>query len=89
VPETASKIANFLRVRLGILGARYTQNQRRLRLRETLSLGDKRFLAVVEYRHQEILVAGTASSITVLAAPRSVNDPAPVDDGVATKDCLQ
>jgi len=69
VPETTNKLVTFLKARLGILGARYTRHQakRRLRLRDTLSLGDKRFLAVVEYRQQEILIAGTPGSITVLA----------------------
>ena len=52
MPETATKIMSFLKVRLGILEERYTQHRakKKLRLRETLSLGDKRFLAVVEYQ---------------------------------------
>lgn len=78
-------------MRLGILGDRYTQHRakKKLRLRETLSLGDKRFLAVVEYRHQEILVAGTASSITVLmtAAQLGAGDLAGEDP--ISKDCQQ
>jgi hypothetical protein len=90
VPETATKIVNFLKARLGFLEARYAQHQARkkLRLRETLSLGDKRFLAVVEYRHQEILVAGTASSITVLATSSPL-DCIPVGEGCFSKDSLQ
>ena len=40
---------------------------RRLRLSETLSLGEKRFLAVVEFQHQEFLVGGTGNSIALLA----------------------
>ena len=89
--EAATKIMNFLKAGLGILGSCYTQRQakRKLRLRETLSLGDKRFLAVVEYRHQEILVAGTASSITVLATSSSWDSQAPGEDGSISKDCLQ
>jgi flagellar biogenesis protein FliO len=90
VPETATKIVNFLKARLGFLEARYAQHQARkkLRLHETLSLGEKRFLAVVEYRHQEILVAGTASSITVLAT-FSPLDCIPVCEGCFGKDTLQ
>ena len=40
---------------------------RRLRLSETLSLGEKRFLAVVQFQQQEFLVGGTGSSIALLA----------------------
>jgi flagellar biogenesis protein FliO len=40
---------------------------RRLRLSETLSLGEKRFLAVVQFQHQEFLVGGTGNSIALLA----------------------
>jgi flagellar biogenesis protein FliO len=40
---------------------------RRLRVRETLSLGDKRFLAVVEFDRQEFLVGGSGNSLTLLA----------------------
>jgi flagellar biogenesis protein FliO len=44
-----------------------------LRLTETLSLGEKRFLAVVQFQQQEFLVGGTGNSIALLArldAPR-------------------
>ena len=90
MPEVAIKILNFLKARLGFLGARYVQHQARkkLRLRETLSLGDKRFLAVVEYRHQELLVGGTASSITVLATSSPLGG-ALLDEGCIFKDSLQ
>ena len=40
---------------------------RRLRVCETLSLGDRRFLAVVEFDHQEFLVGGTGSSLELMA----------------------
>jgi flagellar biogenesis protein FliO len=39
----------------------------RLRLSETLSLGEKRFLAVVQFQQQEFLVGGTGNSIALLA----------------------
>lgn len=91
MPETATKIIRFLKARLGILEERYTQHRakKKLRLRETLSLGDKRFLAVVEYRHQEILVAGTASSITVLMTASELEGKNLPEDGHIGKDCLQ
>jgi len=48
-------------------GLKRHQSARRLRLSETLSLGEKRFLAVVQFQHQEFLVGGTGSSIALLA----------------------
>jgi flagellar biogenesis protein FliO len=40
--------------------------QRRLRICETLSLGEKRFIAVVEYGQQKFLLAGTQQNISLL-----------------------
>jgi flagellar biogenesis protein FliO len=40
---------------------------RRLRVCETLSLGERRFLAVIEFDRQEFLVGGTGSSLELLA----------------------
>jgi flagellar biogenesis protein FliO len=40
---------------------------RRLRVCETLSLGERRFLAVIEFDRQEFLVGGTGNSLTLLA----------------------
>ncbi len=39
---------------------------KRLRLSETLQLGERRFLAVVEFERQRFLIGGTASSIAML-----------------------
>jgi flagellar biogenesis protein FliO len=41
---------------------------RQLRLRETLALGERRFIAVVEFERQKFLIAGTGSSVAMLAA---------------------
>ncbi len=41
---------------------------RQLRLRETLTLGEKRFIAVVEFDAQKFLIAGTGSSVAMLTA---------------------
>lgn len=67
-----------------VAGARKNLNRRRsarrLRLSETLSLGEKRFLAVVQFQQQEFLVGGTGNSIALLAklngpeAPDSLNN---------------
>jgi flagellar biogenesis protein FliO len=58
---------------IGILASRIhkgferRRSARRLRLSETLSLGEKRFLAVVQFQQQEFLVGGTGTSIALLA----------------------
>lgn len=58
--SAAARLANLQR---GLVRSR---RDRRLRLCETLSLGEKRFLAVVEFQRQEFLVGGTGSSIVLL-----------------------
>ncbi len=58
-------------------GLKQHRSVRRLRLSETLSLGEKRFLAVVQFQQQEFLVGGTGNSIALLArldAPRMTSD---------------
>ncbi len=40
---------------------------RRLRLCETLSLGNRGYVAVVRYRQQQFLVGGTSNSVALLA----------------------
>ncbi len=40
---------------------------RRLRVCESLSLGERRFFAVIEFDRQEFLVAGTGNSLVLLA----------------------
>ncbi len=44
---------------------------RRLRLAETLPLGDRRFVAVVEFDGSRFLLGGTASSLVLLARLRN------------------
>lgn len=51
------------------------RREKRLRLRETLSLGERRFLAVVEFDQQEFLVGGTGSSLALLT--RVEREPTP------------
>jgi flagellar biogenesis protein FliO len=40
--------------------------ERQLKLRETLPLGEKRFLAVVEFERQRFLIGGAANSVSLL-----------------------
>lgn len=42
------------------------RRERRLRVCEMLSLGEKRFVAVIEYGQQKFLLAGTPQNISLL-----------------------
>jgi len=44
-----------------------SRRHRRLRVCESLSLGDRRFLAVIEFDRQEFLVGGSGNSLLLLA----------------------
>jgi flagellar biogenesis protein FliO len=44
--------------------------ERQLRLSESLSLGERRFLAVVEFERQKFLIGGTPNSVSLLAELR-------------------
>ena len=46
---------------------RVSRRPRRLRLCESLSLGDKRFVAVIQYESQQFLIGGGTSSLNLLA----------------------
>lgn len=67
------KLAGFSR------GTFLRREPRRLRLCETLSLGNRGYLAVVRFQEQQFLVGGTNSSIALLAQ-LSPARPAAVDD---------
>lgn len=51
---------------------------RQLRLAETVSLGDKRFVALVEVGPERFLIGGTSQALTVLGQLRP--EPAPFAD---------
>jgi flagellar biogenesis protein FliO len=58
-----------------IVSLAFTHRQeRRLRLCEMLSLGEKRFIAVVEYGQEKFLVAGTPQTISLLRKFDGNND---------------
>lgn len=69
-PQSVSGRPNIFRVILrtichwGILSRK--RSRRELRLRETLSLGERRFVAVVEYENSRFLIGGGASSVGLL-----------------------
>ena len=54
------------------------ERPRQLRLAETVSLGDKRFVALVEVGPERFLIGGTAQALTVLGQLRP--EPAPFAD---------
>jgi flagellar biogenesis protein FliO len=56
------------------LGRLKIRRDRRLRLRETLSLGERRLVAIVECDRQEFLVAATAQAISLLAPLGEASD---------------
>lgn len=58
---------NLLRAWRWVQRSVIARRTRRLRVCETLSLGERRFLAVIEFDHQEFLVGGGGNSLEVLA----------------------
>jgi flagellar biogenesis protein FliO len=56
--------ASFLKRLLSFASAR--RREPRLRLREMLPLGEKRFVAVVEYGREKFLLAGTPHAVCLL-----------------------
>jgi flagellar biogenesis protein FliO len=61
---TRSKLASLIDRIVSLVFAH--RQERRLRLCEMLSLGEKRFIAVVEYGQEKFLVAGTPQTISLL-----------------------
>jgi flagellar biogenesis protein FliO len=59
-----TRFASFLN-RIASLASVH-RRERRLRLCEMLSLGEKRFIAVVEYGQEKFLLAGTPQNISLL-----------------------
>jgi flagellar biogenesis protein FliO len=50
-----------------LAGVRVRKVPRRLRVCESLALGEKRFVAVIEFETERFLVGGGASSVNLLA----------------------
>ena len=53
------------------LGKVASRRERRLRLCETVSLGERRLVALIQFDNQALLVGVTGSSITLLTKPAS------------------
>ncbi len=54
-------------MRGALAGVRVRKAPRRLRLCESLALGEKRFVAVIEFETERFLVGGGAASVNLLA----------------------
>lgn len=54
-------------IRSRLASVRVRKAPRRLRLCETMALGEKRFVAVIEFEGQQFLVGGGAASVNLLA----------------------
>ena len=67
-----SKLASFLGRIVSLASAH--RRERRLRLGEMLSLGEKRFIAVVEYGEEKFLLSGTPQNISLLKRLDSNDD---------------
>ncbi|HET7099952.1 MAG TPA: flagellar biosynthetic protein FliO [Terriglobia bacterium] len=59
--------AAFKKITSGARGVRVKRKERSMRLCETLSLGDRRFLAVVLVEQQKFLVGAAGNSVALLA----------------------
>jgi flagellar biogenesis protein FliO len=66
-----------LRVMVKRIGQARRRRPRRLRLCESLALGERRFVAVVEFDHARFLVGGTAASLVLLARLEDVEGTVP------------
>ncbi len=67
VPASEAWFARFLRtVRALLLSVRVRRGERSLRICETLPLGEKRLLAVVQFEGRRFLIGATNQSICLL-----------------------
>ena len=55
------------------------RRQKRLRLCESLPLGERRFVAVVEFEHSRFLIGGTQGSLVLLAPLQNIAIPEEMD----------
>jgi flagellar biogenesis protein FliO len=75
-PSESPLRALWARLRAALGSVSIQRRPRRLHLCETLSLGEKRLLAVVEYEDQRFLLGATAENISLLQA-LGTNGPKP------------
>ena len=71
-PQTLSRTGGYVLDLLARLVAQarkiqVRQNKKRLRVCETVPLGDKRFVAVIQVDDQQFLLGGSSTSVSLLA----------------------
>jgi len=65
--ESSNRLTRWMNALLSaVRSVRMRHRKRTLQLCETLPLGDKRFLAVVQFNHQRLLIGATSQSICLL-----------------------
>ncbi len=62
----------------------FSRPMRTLRLRESLALGERRFVAVIEFEKARFLIGGTASSLVLLSRLEDGASPCPGGEEYAT-----
>lgn len=80
IAGTLLEWARFAGRRLGQV--RIQRRERLLRVCESLSLGERRFLAIVQVERERLLIGGTAQSITLL---QKLEQPAAADRSAAAE----
>ena len=76
------ELVRWLRVRCRRWRAR---TPRQLRLCETLALGERRFVAVVQFEQQRFLIGGTGTAVALLASLPAVKAK-PVTEAVSPRE---
>jgi len=75
-------VRGALRWLWGCISIRSVRRERCLRLLEMVNLGEKRFVAVVEYHNEEFLLGGAPGSVSLLSSLQNSRD---VDNRCAQK----
>jgi flagellar biogenesis protein FliO len=79
-PALRSGLLRWLKDCQGRLRALWRTNHKRpsLSIKETAGLGERRFVAVVQFERQRFLIGGSAGSVTLLSElPREETDERP------------
>jgi flagellar biogenesis protein FliO len=88
-PRAFSRALAMLGARIGLFWRAFVTRTRRapksLLLSETSALGDRRFVAVVQFERQRFLIGSSPSSVTLLARLPDAG-PATKSDGATTPD---
>jgi flagellar biogenesis protein FliO len=88
-PQPSSLFSRFHAAMISVFSSvKFTRRERLLHLRETLPLGEKRLLAVVEFQSQRFLIGVTGQSIQLLQQLDSAA-PQPASEAVFAKTAFE